>query len=494
MPKKKSILYSALLLTAVNLILRLTSTSFQVYLSSKIGASGIGLLQLVLSVGSMAMIAGIAGIRTATMYITAREIGKKKPENVGHVLSACLLYSIICSTTIAIILFFLTPTITEKWIGNTDAAPAIQLLACFLPITCLCAVMSGYFTAANKIGTLAMVEVLEQICSMGITMTLLIFWSNHQEERACQAVVFGSGIGSSITLFLLMILRLREKAPLGAPISVTKDLLDTAVPLALADDLKAGINTTENMIVPKRLALYPKIGDPLSVFGTVCGMVFPVMMFPAAIVFSLAELLIPEMARCNASGSKKRIQYLTQRSLRVVLLYSTFFCGLLYLISKPLCMRLYGSSDAGTYLAKYAPMVPMLYCDAIIDAMNKGLGQQKVCVKINIFTASLDVAFLFILLPRYGMDGYLFSFLITHLINFIFSIGLLLRTSGCKISVKPPLLSILITVLSCMLCFALKDGRLRILAYPFLFGSLLILFRVVSMKDIQWMKGLIKLK
>ena len=44
--RKLPIFYSALLLTGVNLLLRLVSTSFQVFLSGRIGAAGIGLMQL----------------------------------------------------------------------------------------------------------------------------------------------------------------------------------------------------------------------------------------------------------------------------------------------------------------------------------------------------------------------------------------------------------------------------------------------------------------
>ena len=69
--RSATLFYSALLLTAVNLVLRMAGTGFQVYLSRRIGAEGIGLLQLTLSVGSLAMISGIGGIRTATMYLTA---------------------------------------------------------------------------------------------------------------------------------------------------------------------------------------------------------------------------------------------------------------------------------------------------------------------------------------------------------------------------------------------------------------------------------------
>ena len=77
MHRKLPIFYSALLLTGVNLLLRMVSTSFQVYLSGQIGAGGIGLLQLVMSVGMLAMTAGMAGIRTATMYLSAEELDRK---------------------------------------------------------------------------------------------------------------------------------------------------------------------------------------------------------------------------------------------------------------------------------------------------------------------------------------------------------------------------------------------------------------------------------
>ena len=60
----KNMFYSALMLTGANLALRMVSMGFQVYLSGLIGAAGIGLLQLTLSVSALAMTAGMAGVRT----------------------------------------------------------------------------------------------------------------------------------------------------------------------------------------------------------------------------------------------------------------------------------------------------------------------------------------------------------------------------------------------------------------------------------------------
>ena len=75
MQRKMPIFYSAILLTGVNLLLRLAGTSFQVYISSRISAAGVALLQLVMSVSGLAMTAAMAGIRTATMYLTAVDLG-----------------------------------------------------------------------------------------------------------------------------------------------------------------------------------------------------------------------------------------------------------------------------------------------------------------------------------------------------------------------------------------------------------------------------------
>ena len=153
MRKSMPMFYSALLLTAVNLLLRTAGTSFQVYISASLGASGVGLLQLVMSVGSLCMVAGIAGVRTATMYLSAEELGRGKPGHIKSVLSGCFLYSLLCSGALSAALYLGAPWIARSWIGNSETLDSLRLFAAFLPLSCLCAVMTGYFTGANRITT-----------------------------------------------------------------------------------------------------------------------------------------------------------------------------------------------------------------------------------------------------------------------------------------------------------------------------------------------------
>ena len=493
MPGRIPIFYSALLLTGVNLLLRFVGTSFQVYISATLGPAGVGLLQLTMSVGGLALVAGMAGIRTATMYLTAEELGKGRRCKVTWVLSGCFLYSILFSGMLAVLLYGFAPVIAERWVGDVRTVDCLRLFAGFLPVSCLCGVMSGYFTGANRIGTLAAVEVAEQLCSMAVTVLCLGFWAGNDPGRACQSVIFGSCMGAVLTLLALVVLRIREiQSQRTDPIPIRSRLLQAAIPLAAADVLKSGINTVENLMVPRRLGLHTATEDPLAAFGLVSGMVFPVLMFPACILFGLAELLIPELARCNAAGSLRRTRYLVKRGLKVALVYGLFFGGGLFLAARPLCRRLYGSEEAGRYLQLYALLVPMLYCDCLTDAMTKGLGQQKVCVRYNILTSALDVAGLYLLLPRYGMDGYFLSFLVTHLINFGLSLRRLLKISGIRLPFFVPAMGFAGTLAAVWSAVFVPRTMFRLAVYPVLLFSLLYLLGVVSREDLRWVRGLVK--
>ena len=98
---RKSLLGGALMLTAVNLLLRFAGTSFQIWLSGRIGAAGIGLLQLILSVNLLALTLGAAGGRTTAMYLCAEALGQGRRTDADRILSGCFVYSILCAGAVS---------------------------------------------------------------------------------------------------------------------------------------------------------------------------------------------------------------------------------------------------------------------------------------------------------------------------------------------------------------------------------------------------------
>lgn len=483
--------YGTLLLTAVNLLLRLTGTAFQVYISGRIGAAGVGLLQLVLSVTVLAHTVGAAGVRTASMYLSAGELGRRREGLLPRILSGCTLYSLVCSGAAAAALFALAQFFAGHVLGEPRTAAALRAFALFLPAECLCGVLQGYFTAARRIGTLALVGIAEQLCTMAVTAGLLGAWASGDAARACTAVILGSGTGACLSLFALGLLLPRAPREKQRGERVWGRLLRIAVPLALADDLRAGLRSAEKLIIPARLALHAGTDAPLAAFGAVCGMVMPVLMFPAAVLFALSEMLIPELARCTAAGSARRVRYLVRRSLRMALLYGLFCGGLLYLLAAPLGQALYQNAEAGRWLRLFALTAPVLYCDCLVDAMTRGLGQQNYCVYYNIVTSVLDIALLFVLLPRFGMTGYFFSFAATHLVNFALSLRRLLLAAQVRVSPSRCALALTAALFSVWAAAQYQTAPVQAAVFVCLCLGLQRAFGVLRREDARWARTLI---
>ena len=92
------------------------------------------------------------------------------------------------------------------------------------------------------------------------------------------------------------------------------------------------------------------------------------------------------------------------------------------------------------------------------------------------------------------MTGYFVSFFLTHLLNFILSIRLLLKTTGMKIPLHQSLLSL--TSMACSIFIAMwaKTAFFTALSYPVILSCFLFLFGVLCKEDLRWLKGLIRQK
>ena len=497
MRKNRSIFYHTLLLTGVNVLLRGISMLFQVYLAGRIGPAGIGLLQLILSVGGLAMTLGVSGARVAVLYLCAEEFGRRRPYGVRSAVIHALIYGAACSTLAAMALCLGAGPAAEYWVGDMRAAPALRLLALSLPANTFCAILGGYFTACGRIRRLAFVEVAERLISLALTFALLSR-AGQELTRACCAIVLGNGLAAAVSaawLFRLFVRANRVKAPSG-PLHMPSRLLRLTGPLALSDYLRAGLNTLEQFLIPWGLA---RAGESqaasMAAYGTICGMVFPVLMFPASALYALSDLLVPELARACAEENRPRIHMLTDRCLRMGALFAGGCAALMLSLADSLGQLLYRSPEAGHYLRLFAPTILFLYLDAIVDGMCKGLGQQLASARYNTITSFLDVVFLYLLLPRYGVAGYYCSFVITHLINFALSLRRLLRVTGYL----PPagffakvLLCAGASGLGCF-CFSLSNVWMqlcvRCAAFALVFALFLQLTGTLSRADTQWLRA-----
>lgn len=501
--RTNSILGGALLLTAANLLLRLISIGFNVFLSARIGAAGLGVLQLISTIGMFAVLVGTSGVRVAAMYLSAEEYGHRRLGGVRLAMSSCLRAALLLSAVAGATEFLLADFFAVSWLRDSRAALSLRVMGLLLPFSCLCGIMTGYFTACSRIRQLVGIEIAERIVSLLLTVVLLLTWARDDLERACCAITLGSSGGCIFDFFLLYFQYrrdIRHVAPPKEALHMRSRLVRLCVPLALNDYLRAGLNTAEQLLIPFGLARFGgSAAQAMADYGTIHAMVFPILMFPAAVLYSVSDLLVPELSRSRAMRRRLRITDLTDKCIRMGLLFAAAIAGFLFLNAVPLGMLIYKSVDAGHYLRIFAPMVLMLYLDAIVDGMLKGLAEQISCVRYNTLTSLLDVLLLLVLLPRWGIGGYVFSFFLTHAINLFLSIRRLLLTTEHRPNAADflrPLWSLAVAAGLAGLLPALSSALGEILLRGTFFLVLLIacylLTDALHARDRRWLRGVFR--
>lgn len=436
MAYRTSIAKSAVLLTLANLIIRSVSMLFQVYLTGQIGAVGIGLMQLIMTVYGFSLTVGTSGLRVAAMYLAAEEYGLRRPEGIRQAMIWCLGAGTVLSAAVGTAMALGAEALALYWVKDLRAAASLRLLGLSLPLSCISAILTGYFTAIGQVGRLVVVEIADRIVTVTATVWLLGLGISSDLSHACLAVVGGgalASVGSVAVLVAMLLQNFRGVQKERQPLSMGRRLRKLCVPVALNDYLRSGLGTLEQFLIPYGLTRFGgSRAGALGSYGTIQGMVFPVMMFPTVVLFAVADLLIPELARCKAEKNQTRIRHMTEVCLQKGMVFSCVIAGLLLVLANPLGLLLYQSAEAGLYLRLFAPLVPVLYLDCIVDGMHKGLGQQVYCVRVNTVTNLLDVIGLFLLLPRWGIGGYLFTYAVTHCINFYLSLRRLMQISGAE--------------------------------------------------------------
>lgn len=427
-------LQNTLLLSMASLAMRAVSMLFQVYLSEQVGAVGLGLMQLTVTINGFAVTLGSSGLRVAAMYLSAEEYGAGRMQGVRQAMSWCLGVGAALSTLVGGAMALSAGALAVSWVRDIRAVPALRLLGVTLPLTCLGGIAAGYFTACGQVRRLVAVELAERVASVVLTSWLLGRGEAEELTYACAAIVGGSALASAGAVAVLMYLMRRSLRGVGAGApGMGRRLGRFCVPVALNDYLRSGLGTLEQLLIPYGLTRYggSRTGA-LADYGVIHGMVFPVLLFPNTVLLAVADLLVPKLARYRARREAGRTQSTVRACLRAGVLFSCAVAGLVCVLAEPLGLALYHSADAGRYLRLFAPLVPVLYLDCIVDGMHKGLGQQLYCVRINTLCNLLDVALLFTLLPRLGIGGYLLTYTLTHALNFYLSLRRLLAVTGLE--------------------------------------------------------------
>ena len=519
MDRLKKFFLNGILMTLVALLVRYVSVGFNVYLSNKIGTVAMGLFTLISSVYGFALTLATSGISLATTRLVSEALGigtlKKDistKATVSAIMKKSIFFSLSISSFAAILLFLLSEPIGIKLLGDARTVSSLKILAFSLPPIALSSSLGGYFGALRRVYKNAIVQILGQAIRIFLSVILLSSITATDMESACVAIVTAIVISETSCFLIHMFLFLTEqkkddkssnKKPYSA---LPKKLIPITLPVAFSAYMRSALVTIEHLLIPWGLERSGASRDiSLSAYGTLHSLVFPLVLFPSAISSSFAGLLVPEISESNAAGDSERIERIVCRVLKTVIIYSIGTAGIMMCLSSELGNVLFRETDSATFILMIAPLVPVMYLDTSVDSILKGLGYQFYTMVVNIVDASLSVLLVWILLPRFGIAGYVMTVYFTEIVNATLSITKLLCVTKVRVRIfdwiVKPLFSVVISTAAVgyilRLAGAFASSKIEIALHvcfiAFTYFFMLLITRTLSPKKLtRSIKGFIK--
>lgn len=494
MNKRRFYLNTAVM-TGCSLLLRLMGILFRIFISNRVGAEGMGLYQLVLSVHILGSTFATGGLVTAITCIAGECLARNNAKAVNKLMRIGSLLSVLVGGFSAVLLFFGAPAI-GNWLGDGRTATAVALCGLGLPFMGISCCIQGYFLARRRAGPPCLAQLVEQLVRIGSILLMLNTLWDGSLEMACAIILLGDFIAEAVNCIVLAIAYWLDKrtTPFSqqAPPKLLSPLLKIAFPLTLSRYITTGLRTAENIVVPARLTLYTRSESlALAGFGAVKGMALPLIFFPSALLMTLTGLLIPELSDAYALGYKKQVSRLVEQSLHITLPGAIFIGGLFTLLGKELGEWLYNDALVGLLLQILGPLTPVMYLDSVASGMLKGLGQQVYSLWYSLIDSAVRIGLIWWLLPRFGLMGFLFVMLVSNLLTCLLSTGRLLAISNAHLQWNSwlirPLLAAGIAGVACSLLpfIGLWYVGIGALLFSAVYGLLLFLFRCFRREDWQ---------
>ncbi|MBQ8528760.1 MAG: oligosaccharide flippase family protein [Clostridia bacterium] len=418
---------SGITLTAVGLAMRTVSMLFGAYISRAVGAEGVGLYTVVMTVYSFAVTFATSGISLTVTRLVATAIGEGREGELGGILRSCTLYSLIFGIGASALLLLGSDFIGFHILSDSRTVLCLKILSLSLIPAGLCSVFSGYFVGVRRVGFNAAVQVASQIIKIAVTLFLV----GQASSLGIVASVCALSLGITLTelfAFLLILLEfLYDRYKWGTRVKKNgvcglKNVASETLPLAISGYFRSILTTVEHILIPRRLLDRGETtSDAYSHYGSLHGMAIPLVLYPMSPLTSFSGLLVPEFASDLASGNKSRMSRIASEALNLTLIYGIFSAAVIYSFSEELGFAVYNSYDAGYYIAILAPIVPIMYLDHVTDSMLKGVGEQVYSMWVNITDSLLSVLLVYFLIPKMGISGYALVIIIMEGYNFLLS-------------------------------------------------------------------------
>ncbi len=446
---------------------------YRIFLSHTIGAEGIGLYQVALSVFALILTLTCSGTPITVSRLMTKYSAENQPERVKKIITAGLSFTLLLVVPVCVIVFAVSGKLGFLF-ADERCIKIFRVLLPGLIFTSIYSVLRGVFWGNKDFLPYSIIELLEEIC-MIVAGIILVSLSTSVEQGA-----FGAGLAVLISYVfsftLATIVFFVRKHRLSNPKTEFKPLLQSALPITAMRSASTLAVSLVSVILPMRLIVAGlSESAAMTAFGSAMGQAIPILFIPTTLIGSFTLVLVPEISE----NFYKNRQYYLKRDVEKALKFTTYltclFIPVFFVCGKEIGLLVFNNTECGEYLTASAFLMLFMSLSNITTSMLNSMGLENKTLIYYVVGSGFMLLSIWFLPQVFGiyslLIGFAFVYGLTTVLNLVllhknceqkpkylkftfYSVGFLLPTLILGLMLEKMLLPVLGVFFSFLICTA----------------------------------------
>ncbi len=436
---------TVLIVTVFSVCEKFLGFLYRIYLSHTIGAEGVGLYQVALSVFAFLLTLCCSG----TPITVSRLMTKYEAENdklkIRKVITAGIVFTAILSLTLCALGFILRKHLHLIFADSRCNGIFLVVLPGIV-FTSVYAVLRGVFWGNKDFLPYSVIELLEEICMILVGVFLI------NRARGVFEGALSAGVAVLISYIFSFTLATTvffiRKNKLASPVSELKPLLSSALPVTAMRTVNSLAVSLVSIILPLRLIAsgYSR-SEAMSLFGSAVGQAIPLLFIPTSLIGAFTLVIIPEIAE---NYYKKRNEFLkndVEKTVKFTLFLTCLFVPVFFCLGNQIGLIIFGSTSSGKYLRASSYLMIFIGLSNITTSILNSIGQENKALIFCMISGLFMIVSVWFLPKFMGIYALLVGFTFVYGLTTLLNLILLYK----KIPVKPKIIKFSLSCVALLL-------------------------------------------
>lgn len=453
---KTNIYKSAAQVTVFSTVEKCLSFIYRIILTRIIGAEGLGIYQICLTVFAVFLTMASSGVPITVSRLMAKSGAVNDVHGKHSAVTAGIVSTLIITVPAALLLFFGKNAFGFLFSDER----CIDIFVILLPgliITSVYAVIRGSFWGNKQFLPYSVIELLEDAV-MVVCGIALVFGVSDPVDGARGAII-AVLISYTFSFIVSLFWYFKKGGRFKNPKPQLKPLLSSATPITAMRTSTSLINSAVAVIMPALLvgACGYTNSEAIALYGVVLGMAVPLIYAPNALIGSIAVVVAPELSENYYKKREDAVRYDVEKTVKASVFIATLLVPLLFVLGGALSEFLYGNELCGKIVTLSSLMVLPTCIAMITNTVLNSMNCEKRTM-IYFFIGAAVMLFCLIFLTKYlDVYAYILGVSLSQIICTVLNLRLLSKKCP-RIKYKKYVLHALMVIAAACLFGRLLNG------------------------------------